>query len=48
MISPGATGVNYVDAQGRLKQPADLVILGAFQFHNVHLMLLSGIAFAIR
>ncbi|WP_205417834.1 GMC family oxidoreductase N-terminal domain-containing protein, partial [Escherichia coli] len=39
-----ATGVNYVDAQGReIEQPADLVILGAFQFHNVHLMLLSGI-----
>ncbi|VTR58723.1 Gluconate 2-dehydrogenase flavoprotein precursor [Serratia fonticola] len=39
-----ATGVNYIDAQGReIEQPADLVILGAFQFHNVHLMLLSGI-----
>ncbi len=39
-----ATGVNYVDAQGReIEQPAELVILGAFQFHNVHLMLLSGI-----
>jgi len=39
-----ATGVTYVDAQGREQvQPADLVILSAFQFHNVHLMLLSGI-----
>jgi choline dehydrogenase-like flavoprotein len=39
-----ATGVTYIDAQGReIEQPADLVILGAFQFHNVHLMLLSGI-----
>ncbi|STW52466.1 gluconate 2-dehydrogenase, flavoprotein subunit [Klebsiella pneumoniae] len=26
-----------------MEQPADLVIIGAFQFHNVHLMLLSGI-----
>ncbi|CAK9886329.1 MAG: Gluconate 2-dehydrogenase flavoprotein [Candidatus Erwinia impunctatus] len=39
-----ATGVTYVDAMGRQQvQPADLVILSAFQFHNVHLMLLSGI-----
>ncbi|WP_034945904.1 GMC family oxidoreductase [Erwinia oleae] len=39
-----ATGVTYVDALGReIEQPADLVILSAFQFHNVHLMLLSGI-----
>ncbi|MFC0710785.1 GMC family oxidoreductase [Azorhizophilus paspali] len=39
-----ATGVTYVDAQGReIVQPADLVIVSAFQFHNVHLMLLSGI-----
>ncbi|AZF34875.1 Gluconate 2-dehydrogenase, membrane-bound, flavoprotein [Pseudomonas sp. R4-39-08] len=39
-----ATGVTYVDGQGReCEQPADLVILGAFQFHNVRLMLLSGI-----
>ncbi len=39
-----ATGVTYVDGQGReMEQPADLVIVGAFQFHNVHLMLLSGI-----
>ncbi|WAT06096.1 GMC family oxidoreductase [Rouxiella badensis] len=39
-----ATGVTYVDALGQqVEQPADLVILSAFQFHNVHLMLLSGI-----
>ncbi|CAM5773846.1 GMC family oxidoreductase [Bosea minatitlanensis] len=39
-----ATGVTYVDAQGReVAQPADIVILSAFQFHNVRLMLLSGI-----
>ncbi|WP_439214035.1 GMC family oxidoreductase [Duffyella gerundensis] len=39
-----ATGVTYVDSQGReVEQPADIVILSAFQFHNVHLMLLSGI-----
>ena len=39
-----ATGVTYIDALGReIEQPADLVILGAFQFHNVRLMLLSGI-----
>ena len=39
-----ATGVTYVDALGRqIEQQADLVILSAFQFHNVHLMLLSGI-----
>lgn len=39
-----ATGVTYVDAQGhQVEQPADIVIVSAFQFHNVHLMLLSGI-----
>lgn len=39
-----ATGVTYVDALGQeVEQPADLVIISAFQFHNVHLMLLSGI-----
>jgi gluconate 2-dehydrogenase alpha chain len=39
-----ATGVTYVDAQGNeVEQPADMVILSAFQMHNVHLMLLSGI-----
>ncbi|SAI57449.1 gluconate dehydrogenase subunit [Bordetella ansorpii] len=39
-----ATGVTYIDAQGReVEQPADMVILCAFQLHNVRLMLLSGI-----
>ncbi len=39
-----ATGVTYVDAQGREhEQPADLVILCAYAQHNVHLLLLSGI-----
>ncbi|MHC1479377.1 GMC family oxidoreductase [Frateuria aurantia] len=39
-----ATGVTYVDALGRqVEQPADLVILSAFQMHNVRLLLLSGI-----
>ncbi len=39
-----ATGVTYIDSQGReVEQPADLVILTAFQTHNVRLMLLSGI-----
>ena len=39
-----ATGVTYIDAQGReVEQPADLVLLTAFQTHNVRLLLLSGI-----
>ena len=39
-----ATGVTYIDAQGReVEQPADLVIIAAFQMHNVRLLLLSGI-----
>ena len=39
-----ARGVTYVDAAGQaLFQPADLVLLCAFQFHNVRLMLASGI-----
>jgi gluconate 2-dehydrogenase alpha chain len=39
-----ATGVTYVDPSGKeIIQPADLVILSAFQLHNVRLMLLSGI-----
>jgi choline dehydrogenase-like flavoprotein len=39
-----ATGVTYLDAQGReVEQPADIVVVAAFQFHNVRLMLLSGI-----
>ncbi|HGF4014342.1 GMC family oxidoreductase [Burkholderia cenocepacia] len=39
-----ATGVRYIDAQGReVEQNADLVIVAAFQLHNVRLLLLSGI-----
>lgn len=39
-----ATGVTYIDAQGRtVEQPAGLVILTAYQMHNVRLLLLSGI-----
>jgi len=39
-----ATGVTYIDAQGReIEQPADLVVLSAYQMHNVRLLLLSGI-----
>lgn len=39
-----ATGVTYVDAQGNeVEQPADLVVLCAYQFHNVRLLLLSNI-----
>ena len=39
-----ATGVTYVDDAGHDHfQPADLVVLCAYQMHNVHLMLLSGI-----
>jgi gluconate 2-dehydrogenase alpha chain len=39
-----ATGVTYVDDQGRLvEQPADLVLLCAFALNNVRLLLLSGI-----
>jgi gluconate 2-dehydrogenase alpha chain len=39
-----ATGVTYIDGQGQqIEQPADLVIVSAFQMHNVRLMLLSGI-----
>ncbi|MEO8808904.1 MAG: GMC family oxidoreductase [Rhodanobacter sp.] len=39
-----ATGVNYVDDQGReFEQPAQLVITCAFAQHNVHLLLLSKI-----
>ena len=39
-----ATGVTYVDANGvETFQPADLVLMCAFQFHNVRLMLVSGI-----
>ncbi len=39
-----ATGVTYVDSSGaEFFQPADIVVLAAYQLHNVHLMLLSGI-----
>lgn len=39
-----ATGVTYIDENGdEVIQPADLVILGAYSLHNVHLLLLSGI-----
>jgi gluconate 2-dehydrogenase alpha chain len=39
-----ATSVTYVDLQGQeYEQPAEMVILCAFAFNNVHLMLLSGI-----
>jgi len=39
-----ATGVTYLDARGQeFEQPADLILLTAYQLNNVHLMLLSGI-----
>ncbi len=39
-----ATGVTYVDSSGdEYEQPADLVLLCAFQLFNVQLLLLSGI-----
>jgi gluconate 2-dehydrogenase alpha chain len=39
-----AVSVTYLDARGReLEQPAELVILAAYVFGNVHLMLHSGI-----
>lgn len=39
-----AAGVTYLTTEGEeVFQPADLVILAAYQLHNVHLMLLSGI-----
>src|SRR5580700_6384846 len=39
-----ATGLLYVDEDGReVEQPADIVVLSAFQMHNVRLLLLSGI-----
>lgn len=39
-----ATGIVYVDANGdRWEQPADIVVVAAFTFENVRLMLLSGI-----
>jgi gluconate 2-dehydrogenase alpha chain len=42
--SKRATGVLYIDGNGvEVEQPADLVVLSAFQMHNVRLLLLSGI-----
>lgn len=39
-----ATGVTYVDVNGKVwEQPAELVLLCAFQFFNVRMLLLSGI-----
>jgi len=39
-----ATGVTYIDAYGQeVEQTADLVILSAFQLHNVRLLLMSKI-----
>jgi len=39
-----ATGVRYIDESGaEIEQPASLVILSAFQMHNVRLLLMSGI-----
>jgi gluconate 2-dehydrogenase alpha chain len=39
-----ATGVTYVDSAGESwEQPADIVLLCAYQFFNVRLLLLSGI-----
>lgn len=39
-----AVGVRYVDESGaEVEQPASLVILSAFQMHNVRLLLMSGI-----
>jgi gluconate 2-dehydrogenase alpha chain len=39
-----ATGVTYVDGRGReFEQPAKLIIVGAYAFNNVRMLLLSGI-----
>lgn len=39
-----ATGVTYIDARGNeVEQPAGIVVLGAYCFSNVRLLLLSGI-----
>ena len=39
-----ATGIIYVDANGEeFEQPADIVVVAAFIFENVRLMLLSGV-----
>lgn len=39
-----ATGVTYIDAEGRtFEQPAEIVIVAAYQLQSTRLMLLSGI-----
>ena len=39
-----ATGVTYVDTSGQeWEQPAELVLLCAFQLFNIHMLLVSGI-----
>ncbi|WP_423732621.1 GMC family oxidoreductase [Hafnia paralvei] len=39
-----ATGVTYIDNEGeQWEQPADIVVIAAYQMDNVRLMLLSGI-----
>jgi gluconate 2-dehydrogenase alpha chain len=39
-----ATGVTYIDALGdELEQPAEIVVLSTFAYHNTRLLLLSGI-----
>jgi gluconate 2-dehydrogenase alpha chain len=39
-----ATGVTYIDSSGaEWEQPADIVLICAFAFNNVHMMLVSGI-----
>src|SRR5471030_3074227 len=39
-----ATGVNFIDSTGEVwEQPADIVVISAYQMDNVRLMLLSGI-----
>ncbi|MGC4008825.1 MAG: GMC family oxidoreductase [Pseudomonas sp.] len=39
-----ATGITYVDSNGEtFEQPAELVVVAAFIFENVRLMLLSGV-----
>ena len=39
-----ATGVTYIDPRGNeIEQPASIVVLGAYCFSNVRLLLLSGI-----
>ncbi len=39
-----AIGVRYIDEAGtEVEQPASLVMLSAFQMHNVRLLLMSGI-----